>query len=132
MYLCSIKDFEGYYADKNGNVYSTFKKGCRNKDNKLTRIAPTPLKYRYTKNGYARVYMRRTSTGKREDVYVHRLIASIFLANPAKLPTVNHLNGIRDDNRADNLEWCTQGDNVAYAMTYGGLTRNSKGQYCHK
>ena len=38
---------------------------------------------------------------------IHRLIARAFVPNPQNLPVINHKNGVRDDNRAANLEWCT-------------------------
>ena len=63
------------------------------------------------KNGYARVYMRRVSTNKREDVYVHRIIAKLFVENPENKPFVNHLDCNRANNKASNLEWVTSKEN---------------------
>lgn len=46
--------------------------------------------------------------------YVHRLVAMTFLPNPDNLPEVNHINMCRDDNRLENLEWCTKEYNLAH------------------
>lgn len=46
---------------------------------------------------------------------VHRLVAEAFIENPDELPQVNHIDENRANNKADNLEWCTQQYNVEYS-----------------
>lgn len=49
----------------------------------------------------------------------HRVIAQTFLPNPEKKPFINHKNGIKGDNRIENLEWCTHSENVLHAIETG-------------
>lgn len=132
--LIDIPDFTGYKADIEGNIYSMLPQGCRDKFNRAKwNKVPTLLKYRTTKAGYCRVYMRRDSTNMREDVYVHRIIAELFIPNPNNLSDVNHKNSNPMDNRAENLEWLSHKDNLAYGFTKNGYkTRNNLGQFTHK
>ena len=51
--------------------------------------------------------------GKRH--YLHRLVAEAFISNPSGKLEVNHINGNKLDNRAENLEWATRSDNMRHA-----------------
>lgn len=118
-----IEDFDGYFISDDGKVYCNLGKGNRRNDKttELYEINPRP-----TKNGYMRVYCRQMSTGKRKDLYVHRLVAKYFIPNPDNKNVVNHKNCQRDDNRAENLEWCTTRENVGYAVSLGNLKRDEE------
>ena len=49
----------------------------------------------------------------------HRLVALAFIPNPLGLGDVNHKNGIKTDNRPENMEWCTRGHNNRHATATG-------------
>nr|DAU34292.1 MAG TPA: homing endonuclease [Caudoviricetes sp.] len=83
-----------------------------------------------TTNGYARICARQNSTGKRKDLYIHRLVAENFIPNPHYKQYANHKNTIRNDNRVENLEWCTAKENIEYTLQVNHVIRNpDNGQY---
>ncbi len=51
--------------------------------------------------------------------YFHRLVGKYFIPNPLDLPTINHKQGIKTDNRASELEWCSYSQNNQHAFDYG-------------
>lgn len=71
-----------------------------------------------TKKGYLHVDMS-TLDGKRKSELVHRLVAKEFIPNPKNYPQVNHINGLKDDNRVENLEWCDNSMNQLHAYKMG-------------
>lgn len=70
-------------------------------------------------SGYLRTMLKRDIDGKIHTVKVHRLVALAFLDNPKNKPHVNHLNGIRNDNRVSNLEWVTGSENIKHSFKIG-------------
>ena len=56
----------------------------------------------------------------RKRMYVHRVVGLAFLDNPEGKPLVNHKNGNPKDNRAENLEWATYGENIAHGYRSNG------------
>lgn len=70
-----------------------------------------------TQQGYKHVtiYINK----KPKSCRVHRLVATAFIPNSENKPYVNHLNGIRSDNRVENLEWATPSENTQHAVDTG-------------
>ena len=121
-----IKDFIGYFISDEGKVYCNLGKGNRNR-NKTVPLYE--IKPRYTKNGYARVCMRQSSTNKRVDKYVHRLVAEYFIPNPFNKKYVNHKNCDRGKNHYTNLEWVTVKENTSQTEKLKHIIRDEKGRY---
>lgn len=71
---------------------------------------------RITNDNYLKITLCKNSICKA--FYLHRLVAKQFIPNPENLPQVNHKDGNKANNRADNLEWCTKGFNQAHAVRY--------------
>ena len=63
--------------------------------------------------------VRIIKDGKYKTHRIHRLVALAFIHNPENKPNINHINFDRDDNQADNLEWCTQGENIWHTVRHG-------------
>lgn len=81
-------------------------------------VSDKELKPRPTHNGYDRVYI--SIDGKRQDKYIHRLVADAFCTHSdEQCDVVNHIDNDTHNNVASNLEWVTQRKNVHYAMEQG-------------
>lgn len=87
-----------------GRVYSSYKR------NWIGRIVKTAIEKRW----YETLVLQKTN--KRYATFVHRCVALAFIPNPENKPTVNHKNGIKWDNRVENLEWNTVSENVQHCF----------------
>ena len=112
-FIKSIKGFDNYTIDKEGNIYSLLSKRY--------------LKPWQDNKGYLIVELR-DNDGKRKFKKVHRLVAETFIPNPNNLPEVNHKDENKQNPNVDNLEWCTSKYNSNYGTRkerLGKSIRNS-------
>ena len=116
------KDIEGYenkYQVSNlGRV-----KRILYKNQYSTKPKENILAKRCDGKGYAQVILYKNGKGK--SIKVHRLVGKAFIPNTENKPQINHINGIKDDNRVENLEWCTNRENQIHAFKIG-LIKNRK------
>lgn len=68
-------------------------------------------------NGYLHVVL--CEDGRHQSRLVHRIVADEFVPHKQGLDQVNHIDGNKENNRADNLEWCTGSDNMKHAYRTG-------------
>lgn len=106
-----IKGYEGIYeVSSHGNVR-----------NKRTGYI---MKKRHTFDGYVKVTL--TVNYKAKDYRVHRLVAENFIPNTNNKETVNHIDGNKDNNHVNNLEWSNRHEQLAHAYNLG-LKKSLKG-----
>lgn len=93
-------------------------------DGRVRRVGGTVLRPWRLKTGYLQVKLSRNVRRS-----VHRLVCISFHGEDRAGRVVNHINGLRDDNRADNLEWCTHGENMTHAYRVLGATPSCTGRF---
>lgn len=105
-----IEGFENYEVSNLGNIRRLYLKG-----------------YKYRKpvlqSGYCSVTFVFNKTEFKK-FQIHRLVAKAFIPNTDNKPCVNHINGIKNDNRAENLEWCTYSENEKHSFDKLGKITN--------
>lgn len=108
--LGEVRSMERKIIDKGGKRQRTIRGGVK----KQTLLS----------NGYYAVGLWKNNKQKLE--FVHRLIAMAFIPNPENLPEINHIDGNKTNNNIENLEWCTQFQNMKHAFETGLIPTKKK------
>lgn len=112
------KGYEGHYQVSNEGDVRTL--------NWMGSGKMKELKIRKNSNGYMSIHF--IENGIHHTKLVHRLVAEAFVPNPNNLPCINHKNEVKDDNRPENLEWCTQAYNNSYGTRIQRLSESLSGR----
>lgn len=118
-----VKGYEGIYeVSSYGRVRSLARSlSLRNQHGEYVRkLTGRIIKQKHNrKDGYCIAILSKG--GKYITAYVHRLVAQAFIPNPDNLPQVNHKDENKENNRVDNLEWCTAQYNTNYGTGHERL-----------
>lgn len=112
-----IKGYEGRYIISNyGEIISLPR--YKQNNSKLQYVEPKEIaRYVNPKNGYVYVQLWNNATYK--NIRLHKLVAQNFIPNKDNKLQINHIDGNKQNNRADNLEWCTASENIIHAYRTG-------------
>jgi hypothetical protein len=113
-----IKDYEGHYQVSNIGRVKSLARVVEIRKTIFGNKKEIFLKPTKNRKGYLTVKLCKKSDEvcSEKSKIIHRLVANEFLENPFSKPQVNHINGIKDDNRVENLEWATGSENVIHAL----------------
>ena len=100
-----IAGWEGIYQISNKGRIKSFK---QDKKGKILSLANK-------KGGYFSFVLQKSGMMSKS-TRIHRLVAEAFLPNPHNLPEVNHIDGNKQNNSVENLEWCTRSHNAKHSI----------------
>lgn len=110
-----VVGYEGLYEVSNfGRIASLHYRHS----NKRVEIRP------FNQCGYLRIRLAKDGVNKK--MFVHQIVASAFIDNPLGFSEIDHINGIKDDNRVENLRWCTHMVNIANPVTKNNMRHYGK------
>lgn len=118
---------EGFYQVSSVGNIKALERLVKNKSGGFHLKKSMPMKLSDDKDGYKIIIFNNNGITKRTSV--HRVMAFAFIPNPENKTSVNHINGIKWDNRLSNLEWCTISENGIHAHRVLKIKHPAKGKF---
>lgn len=112
-----IEGYEGLYKISSTGRIKSCERITRDKNGKERKTKEIFLKGFFCRGGYQNVDLCKKCKVKK--YIVHRLVAKAFIPNHKNKPQVNHIDGIKTNNKIKNLEWSTSGENIRHAFKTG-------------
>lgn len=126
----AINNYEDYYLISNkGRIKTVARYICysRNGSNIVARKKSAIMKPHISRHGYLHIYLKGGKICK--DFSIHKLVAEAFIDNPDNLPTIDHIDGNKLNNKVTNLEWVSYKENNQRAYDLGLKRRIHAGQF---
>lgn len=111
-----VDGYEGYYQVSHKGEVRSVDRRIANRG-VMKRVKGRVLKHRIGEHGYHIVALCKNGTFK--NMKVHRLVANAFVGRARGMNEVNHKDGNKDNNSADNLEWCSRKHNIRHSVEIG-------------
>ena len=110
---------QGFFVIPGYSIYGANREGV------IKNLRTGHVKRPYRIRGYLATTVMPDREKKMKWMFIHRLVAMAFHGpEPEDKPIVNHLDGSKDNNRPENLEWTTYGGNISHAYQNGQRTDN--------
>jgi len=113
-----IPDFEGFYQISNYGRMRSLDRKVEHRNGVEYQIKKGKiLRLSINRDGYVKCTVSKNSN--LTSFTMHRLVGLCFIKNTYNKPCINHKNGIKNDNRMENLEWVTQSENIIHSFKNG-------------
>ena len=119
----AVKGFESIYQVSTHGEVKSLKRRITYQNGTKRDISEKILKPKDNGQGYKFVSLSYKNI--RYNCYIHRLVAETFIHNENKLPFVNHIDGVPENNTVENLEWVTHSQNIQHAYSIGLIRKVS-------
>jgi hypothetical protein len=112
-----IEGYEGHYQISSFGRIKSMQRTRKSKGGTIARLKERILKQKTNKHGYLVIGLCFES--KKYHHSVHKLVANAFISNCEQKPTVNHIDGDKQNNKTSNLEWATCSEQMRHAFANG-------------